>query len=307
MFRCLLKPSVRQLQMRFELPTVNPLPCCSCERFQSRFSAEDILGGEESPFSEVQPSRTNTPGTGNSGSQGSKPSGNVPSSVKESKPFIDEVFGPSASNTPVNGGNATTVARTSSTAGSGSPKPASTPAGNSPSANPSSASPRPVNAFEDVTADLESRARSALSRAQSSLQGKAADATETVKESLVSLFAIRRTPPPRLHLKQRQRQLKPTAPKKPFAPSAKSSIHSSNNHHVVQAASLPACKHSSLAASLQRFLTRCQPAKMIPYSLPACQELFSHSLRLNRAIDFSRFVIGGFGGFAFIGADLGVL
>lgn len=161
-------------------PAAVPAPATGSK---SRFSAEDILGGEESPFSEVQPSRTNTPGTGNSGSQGSKPSGNVPSSVKESKPFIDEVFGPSASNTPVNGGNATTVARTSSTAGSGSPKPASTPAGNSPSANPSSASPRPVNAFEDVTADLESRARSALSRAQSSLQGKAADATETVKES----------------------------------------------------------------------------------------------------------------------------
>lgn len=183
-------------------PAAVPAPATGSK---SRFSAEDILGGEESPFSEVQPTRTNSPGTGNSGSQGSKPSGKVPSSVKESKPFIDEVFGPSASNSPssnpatsangpgvngpgangpgVNGGNATTVARTSSTAGTGSPKPSATPAGNTPSANPSSASPRPVNAFEDVTADLESRARSALSRAQSSLQGKAADATEAVKES----------------------------------------------------------------------------------------------------------------------------
>jgi hypothetical protein len=143
-------------------------------REKSRFSAEDILGAEESPFNEV-PAASPARGAGSagSGSSGAAPTGTVPSSVKESKSFTDAVFGPSAST----GGSApgASSAKSASPASARGAQPAT-------GAGSASTAAKTASPFEDVTSDLESRARSALSRAQSSLQGKATEATSAVRE-----------------------------------------------------------------------------------------------------------------------------
>ncbi|MBL8818071.1 MAG: hypothetical protein JNL58_18740 [Planctomyces sp.] len=138
-------------------------------REKSRFSADDILGAEESPFNEV-PSETSSKNPGAPAGA----SGAVPSSVKESKSFTDAVFGPSASTGGASASGATSAGTAAGTNPSRSTQPTT---GSGSSSTAKAAAP-----FEDVTADLESRARSALSRAQSSLQGKASETTSAVRE-----------------------------------------------------------------------------------------------------------------------------
>ncbi len=131
-------------------------------REKSRFSADDILGAEESPFNEV-PSGTSAKNPGAPAGA----SGTVPSSVKESKSFTDAVFGPSASTGGTSAGGASTGgtsasgASTAGTAAGANPARSTQPAAGS----GSSSTAKAATPFEDVTADLESRARSALSRA----------------------------------------------------------------------------------------------------------------------------------------------
>ncbi len=132
---------------------------------RSRFSASDFLNSTENPSIGGEFREVPVPAVGTKAPAGSASAGSTPSPKSDTRKYADSVenaiFGPSASATATGGTNAaSTPSAPAKVAAVGTPAATSAPA--------SGAAP-----FGDISADLESRARSALSRAQASLSSQA--------------------------------------------------------------------------------------------------------------------------------------
>lgn len=163
----------------------------------SRFTASDILEESASVFEDVTPPapRTNAP-AGTFGNGDSRPTPATPSETRRYSDSVEQaIFGPSASATPFRSPTTGTAAAARGSSGAGlaeSPSPGVSPrvaVANGDSATGSVGSrPAPVTPdpgpFGDVTADLESRARSALSRAESTLNNPSGSSRATTSSSV---------------------------------------------------------------------------------------------------------------------------